>query len=217
VLASLHRFHSSGGCLLTCLLPSPPRLTELGYKIVSGGTDNHLILVDLKPSGIDGARVQQVLDLAHITLNKNSVPGDQSAVVPGGIRIGTPALTTRGFREADFVHVADLLHRGVQIAQVRWPLLTGGCAGARALCCSSLAAWLRGLGRCVLPSACAPTGCLPCLLLVQDCKAQTPAPGKLKDFQQYLNGEGAARQDVQQLQAEVHAFASSFEMPGGDW
>ncbi len=47
----------------------------------------------------------QVLDLVHITLNKNSVPGDQSAVVPGGIRIGTPALTTRGFREADFVKV----------------------------------------------------------------------------------------------------------------
>ena len=59
----------------------------------------------------------QVLDLAHITLNKNSVPGDQSAVVPGGIRVGTPALTTRGFREADFVQVADFLHRGIQIAQ----------------------------------------------------------------------------------------------------
>jgi glycine hydroxymethyltransferase len=61
--------------------------------------------VDLKPSGIDGARVQQVLDLAAITLNKNSVPGDQSAVVPGGIRVGTPALTTRGFKEADFIKV----------------------------------------------------------------------------------------------------------------
>ena len=167
-------------------------MTELGFKIVSGGTDNHLILVDLKPNGIDGARVQQVgkqavcsdgrltgagsnerrkhavlsaghvkmlepcgleqlpdvcgsvrvdvcvhgraacwpggfplcpppgacspppcapsgrlqvLDLVSITLNKNSVPGDQSAMVPGGIRIGTPALTTRGFREQDFVKV----------------------------------------------------------------------------------------------------------------
>lgn len=52
----------------------------------------------------------------HITLNKNSVPGDKSAMTPGGIRIGTPALTTRGFGEADFETVADFLHRGVQIA-----------------------------------------------------------------------------------------------------
>lgn len=79
--------------------------------MVSGGTDNHLVLVDLKPAGIDGARVQGVLDLASITLNKNSVPGDTSAIVPGGIRIGTPALTTRGFREADFVRVADFIDR----------------------------------------------------------------------------------------------------------
>lgn len=93
------------------------RLQQHGYHVVSGGTDNHLILVDLKPAGIDGARVQNVLDLVHITLNKNSVPGDKSAVVPGGIRIGTPALTTRGFKEADFEKVADFIHRGVQIAK----------------------------------------------------------------------------------------------------
>lgn len=93
------------------------RLSELGYSLVSGGTDNHLVLVDLKPAGIDGARVQGVLDLASITLNKNSVPGDTSAIVPGGIRIGTPALTTRGFREADFVRVADFIDRGVKITK----------------------------------------------------------------------------------------------------
>ncbi len=84
---------------------------SLGYTLVSGGTDNHLILVDLKPSGVDGARVQSVLDLASITLNKNSVPGDKSAIIPGGVRIGTPALTTRGFKEDDFVRVADFLDR----------------------------------------------------------------------------------------------------------
>jgi len=93
------------------------RMTELGYTIVSGGTDNHLILVDLKPNGIDGARVQNVLDEVHITLNKNSVPGDKSAMVPGGMRIGTPALTTRGFKEADFVKVAEYIHRAVEIAK----------------------------------------------------------------------------------------------------
>ena len=84
---------------------------SLDYTLVSGGTDNHLVLVDLKPSGVDGARVQSVLDLASITVNKNSVPGDKSAIIPGGVRIGTPALTTRGFKEDDFVKVADFLDR----------------------------------------------------------------------------------------------------------
>lgn len=92
------------------------KLLELGYTLVSGGTDNHLVLVDLKPSGVDGARVQKVLDEASITLNKNSVPGDKSAVVPGGVRIGTPALTTRGFTESDFIKVAEFIDRGCKIA-----------------------------------------------------------------------------------------------------
>ena len=92
------------------------RLTELGYKLSSGGTDNHLILCDLRPKGIDGARVEKVLDMAHITLNKNSVVGDTSALVPGGIRIGTPAMTTRGMQEQDFVKVAEFIDRGVKIA-----------------------------------------------------------------------------------------------------
>ena len=92
------------------------RLVEHGYELVSGGTDNHLILCDLRPKGVDGARVEKILDLAHITLNKNSVPGDTSALIPGGIRIGAPAMTTRGMLEADFVKVADLIHKGVEIA-----------------------------------------------------------------------------------------------------
>eukprot|EP00983_Pelagomonas_calceolata_P075108 1152846-Pelagomonas_calceolata.AAC.5 len=170
------------------------RMVELGYGVVSGGTDNHLILVDLKPQGVDGARVQvgcqgvvyslrparlvckwsmfdqhhrqpgkgwllgvrrvetyddthtfthtvgtgdpcslfhnldtdtpvqtvsdkTVLDEVHITLNKNSVPGDKSAIVPGGIRIGAPALTTRGFKEAEFVQIADFIDRACKILQ----------------------------------------------------------------------------------------------------
>ena len=92
------------------------RLMELGYTLVSGGTDNHLILCDLRPKGVDGARVEKILDLSHITLNKNSVPGDTSALIPGGIRIGSPAMTTRGMTEADFVRVANLIDQGVQIA-----------------------------------------------------------------------------------------------------
>ncbi|MBA0810566.1 hypothetical protein Gohar_002548 [Gossypium harknessii] len=91
------------------------RLVELGYTLVSGGSDNHLVLVDLRPLGIDGARVEKILDMASITLNKNSVPGDKSALVPGGIRIGSPAMTTRGFTEKEFMAIADFIHEGVQI------------------------------------------------------------------------------------------------------
>jgi len=93
------------------------KLRSLGYDMVSGGTDNHLVLVDLKKSrAIDGARVEAVLELANVAVNKNTVPGDKSALTPSGVRIGTPALTSRGFTESDFQTVAELFDRGVQIA-----------------------------------------------------------------------------------------------------
>lgn len=93
------------------------KLNELGYTLVSGGTDNHLVLVDLKTSRkIDGARVERVLELACIASNKNTIPGDTSALTPGGIRMGTPALTSRGFQEADFEKVAEFFDRAVSIA-----------------------------------------------------------------------------------------------------
>merc|ERR1712216_1119404 len=92
-------------------------MTDRGYSLVSGGTENHLLLVDLKPSGIDGARVESVLEIAQIAINKNTVPGDKSAFIPGGIRVGTPALTSRGFEEAHFDQVAEFIHRGVVIAK----------------------------------------------------------------------------------------------------
>ncbi|KAL3696132.1 hypothetical protein R1sor_010208 [Riccia sorocarpa] len=87
-----------------------------GYELVSGGTSNHLVLVNLKNKGIDGSRVERVLELAHIAANKNTVPGDVSALVPGGIRMGTPALTSRGFTEEDFEKVAEYFDKAVQIA-----------------------------------------------------------------------------------------------------
>merc|ERR1712196_127234 len=91
-------------------------LKNKGYTLVSGGTDNHLVLIDLKQSkNIDGARVERVLELANIATNKNTVPGDKSALTPSGIRMGTPALTTRGFVEEDFEIVADFFDRAVQI------------------------------------------------------------------------------------------------------
>ncbi|KAB5568795.1 hypothetical protein OIU76_007369 [Salix suchowensis] len=91
-------------------------LLEKGYELVSGGTENHLVLVNLRNKGIDGSRVEKVLELVHIAANKNTVPGDVSAMVPGGIRMGTPALTSRGFIERDFVKVAEFFDAAVKLA-----------------------------------------------------------------------------------------------------
>lgn len=92
------------------------QLLQRGYTLVSGGTDNHLVLLDLRNQNIDGARVERVLEHAGITVNKNAVPGDLRPFVPGGLRIGTPALTTRGLVESDMVKVAGFLDRGIKIA-----------------------------------------------------------------------------------------------------
>jgi len=91
------------------------RLQEKGYTLATGGTDNHLILVDLRPKGFEGSRIESVLDLAHIACNKNTCPGDQSAFRPGGIRLGTPALTSRAFKEQDFIQVADFIHEAIEV------------------------------------------------------------------------------------------------------
>ena len=71
---------------------------------------------DLRPHGLTGSKVEKVLDMMHVTTNKNSVVGDKSAVTPGGIRLGTPALTTRGFKEADMKVIADFLVKAVKIS-----------------------------------------------------------------------------------------------------
>ena len=81
-----------------------------GYRIVSGGTENHLMLVDLRPKEINGKEAQEVLDQAGITVNKNGIPFDTYPIFkPGGIRIGTPAVTTRGMREEEMLDIADLI------------------------------------------------------------------------------------------------------------
>ena len=92
-------------------------LQARGYELVSGGTDNHLVLVDLRNQKIDGSRVERVLELGLVATNKNTVPGDRSALVPSGIRMGVPALTSRGFVEDDFAQVAEFFDRGVHIAK----------------------------------------------------------------------------------------------------
>ena len=115
-------------------------LQELGYKIVTDGTDNHLILVDLRTVGLTGSKGEKILEEIEIACNKNtgkkltiymlynfwimnysfdwncSVPGDKSAMNPSGIRLGTPALTTRGLKEDDIKQVVQFIHQGLQLA-----------------------------------------------------------------------------------------------------
>jgi len=85
-------------------------LSSNGYKLVTGGTDNHLVLWDLRPEGITGSKMEKACDMCHITLNKNAVVGDVSAMTPGGVRIGAPAMTSRGLKEEDFQKIAEYLH-----------------------------------------------------------------------------------------------------------
>ena len=89
-------------------------LVERGFVLVSGGTDTHLMLVDLRPKNLTGKDAEAALDLAGITVNKNTIPGDpQSPFVTSGVRIGTPALTTRGMKEAEMRLVAELIDRAI--------------------------------------------------------------------------------------------------------
>jgi glycine hydroxymethyltransferase len=91
------------------------RLSVLGYTISSGGTDNHVLLVDLRSKGINGLEAQEALDKAAITVNKNAIPFDTEPISKtGGIRLGTPAMTTRGFKEEEMMQVADFIHTGLQ-------------------------------------------------------------------------------------------------------
>lgn len=91
------------------------RLSMLGYRIVSGGTDNHLMLVDLRPRGLTGLDAQTALDHAAITVNKNAIPFDTEPITKtGGIRVGTPAMTTRGMKEEEMMEIADLIHAALE-------------------------------------------------------------------------------------------------------
>ncbi|XP_050684439.1 serine hydroxymethyltransferase isoform X1 [Leptidea sinapis] len=92
-------------------------LKSRGYQIATGGTDVHLILVDVRNVGLNGAKAERILELCSIACNKNTVPGDKSALNPSGIRLGTPALTTRGLKETDFDQVVDNIDKALKLAQ----------------------------------------------------------------------------------------------------
>jgi len=91
-------------------------LQKLGHKLSADGTDNHLVLWDVRPLGLTGGKVEKVCEAVSMSVNRNSVPGDKSALSPGGVRVGTPAMTTRGMKETDFVQVAAFLDRCSKLA-----------------------------------------------------------------------------------------------------
>jgi len=91
-------------------------LSNRGFNLVSGGTDNHLLLVDLRSKGVNGSKAETVCEMASLVLNKNTIPGDTSALNPNGLRVGTPAMTSRGLVEEDFVKVGEFLADAVDIA-----------------------------------------------------------------------------------------------------
>eukprot|EP01129_Flabellula_baltica_P013439 TRINITY_DN622_c0_g1_i1.p1 TRINITY_DN622_c0_g1~~TRINITY_DN622_c0_g1_i1.p1 ORF type:complete len:458 (-),score=128.62 TRINITY_DN622_c0_g1_i1:411-1784(-) len=90
-------------------------LVSKGNKLVTGGTDNHLILWDLTDYGINGSELEYVLELANISTNKNAIYGSTRLFSPKGLRVGSPALTSRGLKEDDMVVVAEFLHRGLEL------------------------------------------------------------------------------------------------------
>ncbi|GAA0510512.1 serine hydroxymethyltransferase [Deinococcus depolymerans] len=93
---------------------------DKGYRVVSGGTDNHLLVLDLRPQGLNGTKATRLLDANHITISKSTLPYDTEKILHGGgIRIGTPAVTTRGMVESDMQTVADLIDRALKGEDVK--------------------------------------------------------------------------------------------------
>lgn len=127
----MHIIAAKAICFLECLRPEfrdyarqvvtnakalAASLIRHGYTITSGGTDNHVMLVDLRPHGITGVEAQIALDHAAITVNKNAVPFDTETIFKtGGVRIGTPAMTTRGMKEEEMMEIADLIHAALEV------------------------------------------------------------------------------------------------------
>ncbi|KAK1402187.1 Glycine hydroxymethyltransferase [Heracleum sosnowskyi] len=93
-------------------------LLDKNCRLVTGGTDNHLLLWDLRNLGLTGKSFEKVCEICHITLNKIAIFDEKGMITPGGVRIGTPAMTSRGCLESDFEIIADFLFRAAQIANL---------------------------------------------------------------------------------------------------
>merc|ERR1712032_1124904 len=109
-------FHEYSKQVVTNARVLADTLKAKGHKLASDGTDNHLLLWDLRPHGLTGSKVEKVCEVCSISLNRNAVHGDASALAPGGVRIGAPAMTTRGCSAEDFKKIALFLDRCCQIA-----------------------------------------------------------------------------------------------------
>jgi glycine hydroxymethyltransferase len=94
------------------------KMIEYGYHVMTNGTDTHLVLINVKKTGLTGSKVEKICEYVDISLNKNSIYGDTSAFNPSGIRIGSPWMTTRGCKEREFVKIAEFIHRCIQIGLV---------------------------------------------------------------------------------------------------
>lgn len=93
-------------------------LLRRNCRLVTGGTDNHMVLWDLRNLGLIGKNFEKVCEMCHITVNKIAIFDDNGSLTPGGVRIGTPAMTTRGCLESDFETMADFLYRAAQITSI---------------------------------------------------------------------------------------------------
>merc|ERR1719265_902643 len=90
-------------------------LVAKGFTLVSGGTDNHLLLLDLRNKGINGNKGEFICEQASIIMNKNTVPGDKSAITPSGLRVGAPGMTSRGLLEDDFRKIGEFIARAIDV------------------------------------------------------------------------------------------------------
>ena len=146
------------------------------------------MLWDARPSGLSGGKIEKLLEMCEITVNKNSVVGDVSAVSPGGVRLGTPAVTTRGMGRADMQTIADFLHEAVQLGQRIHDSCGGGGGGG-------------GSGE-------TETGV--------SMSKNTSKSTKLKDFISAAEQHAEFQADIASIRKRVERFAASFPLPGVD-
>ena len=133
--------------LLVEYLGKPREEGGYGYQVVSGGTDNQIVLLDLRDHGVDGARVQRVFELVNIAANKNTVPGDSSGMTPSGLRLGSVAMTTRGFGAEDFKRVAAIIDRVISLTLSLVPVMRKKAEDSGLKNPGSVKAFLEVLGK----------------------------------------------------------------------